>query len=117
MAKKKFNLRALRPLFIGLAAVAGLALSGCPDDDPGYDDEPVPLEVQTACNAYCARAVECNDDRDEQDCKTSCYDAMGACMADEQAEALSQLEACAQESCNDFIKCSIQAGATCVFGL
>jgi len=117
MAKKKYRFRAARPLLISFAAVAGLALSGCPDDDPGYDDEPVPLDVQNACNTYCERVVDCDDSRDLQDCRDRCYDAMGACMASEQAQALAELEACADQSCNDLLACSIAVSATCVFGL
>lgn len=118
MAKKQHKFRALRPLLISFAAVAGLTVGACTDDAEGdYDDGPVSMEVQTACDTYCAKSLECEPDRDEQDCRDGCYDAMSSCAADQQNQALTQLEMCAQETCDDFLGCTISAGAECFFGL
>jgi hypothetical protein len=36
---------------------------------------------------------------------------------DEQEAALDDLDECAEDSCNDFLACTIGAGAECVFGI
>lgn len=75
------------------------------------------LRISRTCADYCAAAAGCNDDVDEDDCASNCEDAMDDCMADDQEDALDDLDACAEESCDDFAGCTIGAGLECAFGL
>jgi len=108
-----------RPAMVALAAFAGLALGACrqSDADDDDDDSAATLEVRNACADYCAMAKVCNDNVDEENCYEGCLDNMTNCQVDEQAEALDKLRECADESCNDFLGCTIEVGAQCYFGL
>jgi hypothetical protein len=112
MAKPNNTLRAL--IITAVAAFTGFALGACREDVAVED---VPLDVQTSCNDYCTRVVFCNPDRDEQDCRQSCYNAMNACMVGELGNALDRLDECARGTCDDVLACTIDVGATCYFGL
>jgi len=115
MSDTSKSFRAFGPLMFALAAAAGVALGACREDDG--DESDASLRVRSACQEYCARAVECDDDRDEQKCHDNCVDAMTDCQVDEQDAALDQLDVCARESCDDFFKCSVKVGAQCIFGI
>jgi hypothetical protein len=97
-----------------LGGSLGLVAGACRDDDEQGVINP---EVEQDCLGYCDRAVECNDDKDEQECIDKCIERMNNCQADEQSQALAQLEVCANESCDDFLGCTIDVGTTCYFGL
>lgn len=99
---------------LALAGLTGIMFGACRDDD---GDDGVDFFAEQDCRDYCERAVECDDDRNEEDCVESCIDRMGSCQADEQEAALEQLQDCADESCDDFLACTIDVGATCYFGL
>ena len=101
-----------RPLLLILGLGLGLALGACTDLDGTGD-----LRTQISCENYCEQAKECNDNVDAQDCIDRCLGSVDDCMADEQEQALDQLDDCATESCNDFAGCTIEAGAQCYFGL
>lgn len=73
--------------------------------------------VEITCEDYCAKAHECDDDSSQSACVADCKDAMGDCMADEQEQALDDLDACAADSCDEFLGCTIGAGLQCSFGL
>ncbi len=102
-SERKFWLSAV--LFGGLSMVAGFACS-----------ETGPHRIEKTCEDYCAKAAECSDEVSESDCVADCKDSIGDCMADEQAEALDDLDSCAADSCDDFIGCTIGAGLACTFG-
>jgi hypothetical protein len=101
----------LRP-FLGL--VLGLAAAQLPACERNGTGD---LRISRTCADYCAAAVGCNDDLDEDDCASRCEDAMDDCMADDQEDALDDLDACAEDSCDDFAGCTIGAGLECAFGL
>jgi hypothetical protein len=107
MTKSQNNLR-FRPFLIALAAVAGIATGACREDN-GDEYEP-PQKVVDACGDYCARANDCNDETDVDKCQADCVDAMTDCMVDELDAALTKLNQCANESCDDFIGCSVCSG-------
>ena len=103
-----------RPLVLALGAVMGIAIGACQRDS---DDDALGLSGEETCRDYCERARECDKELIEKDCVDDCIDAMSDCQADEQQQALDELEACTEESCDDVLGCSIDAGATCYFGL
>ncbi len=100
--------RVLLGLGLGLMAAQ---LNACERDGTGD------LRIGRTCSDYCDTAVSCNDEVDEDACKSDCEDAMNDCMADDQEAALDDLDECAEDSCNDFLACTIGAGAECVFGI
>lgn len=100
-------------LTLALSSGLCLGLFACGEDDP-TDAE---LDVELACNDYCRKAVECNDDLDMEDCENECEDSASSCMADEQDQALDELEMCSEESCDDFGGCTVGAGLQCSFGI
>lgn len=76
-----------------------------------------PVRIDATCEDYCAKAHECSDSVDVDDCVADCKDQIGDCMADEQEEALDSLDDCAANSCNEFIGCTVGAGLACSFGI
>lgn len=80
-------------------------------------EEDLPLFGELDCENYCERAKTCNDGVDVDSCTQDCVDFMSDCQADEQDEALDEIDMCSNASCDDFAGCSIDAGATCIFGL
>ncbi len=102
----------LRPLALVLGGFAALITGACNDSD---DD--LPLFGRLDCQNYCERAKDCNDNTNVDNCVDNCIENMGDCQADEQQDALDQLNMCSDVACNDFTGCSIDAGLTCYFGL
>jgi len=96
-------------LGIALALALGVSIGAC----NGTGD----TRIKLTCKDYCAKAAECDDEVDEDDCVADCRDTMQDCMADEQEQALDDLDACGEESCDDFLGCSIGAGIQCTFGI
>lgn len=115
MNEYKKSSRALGPLLFAFAAVAGLALGACMEDDD--DDWDPPLEVRNSCEDYCAQAKLCDDDVNEQNCRDKCTNAMGNCQTDELDIAVDELRQCSNETCDDFVGCTISVGAQCAFGI
>lgn len=76
-----------------------------------------PVRIDATCEDYCAKAKECSDGVDVDDCVDSCKEQIGDCMADEQEQALDDLDSCAADSCDDFLGCTIGAGIKCTFGI
>jgi hypothetical protein len=116
MAHTNESFRAFGPLLLALAAVTGIALGACNNDDDG-DQSGTAIHVRNACEEYCSHAKECDDDRDEQKCYDRCTERMNNCQADEQDAALDKLDSCAKESCDDFLGCRVNVGAKCIFGI
>ncbi|MEZ4451756.1 MAG: hypothetical protein R3B09_19995 [Nannocystaceae bacterium] len=112
-SSRSFFTRAL--LVVGLFVGGSLGMA-CNDEDDG-DDDPTPVNVRVACGNYCDQRAECNDEFDVDDCETRCKDAMRDCQADEQDQAVEDLNGCAQESCDDVVTCAIGAGSQCFFGI
>ncbi|NVB38599.1 hypothetical protein G6O69_12230 [Pseudenhygromyxa sp. WMMC2535] len=110
---KNFTVSMYRPLLLVAGLGFGLVLGACAGDLDGTGD----LRTQISCEDYCAQAKSCDEDLDEQDCIDNCVDTIDDCMADEQEEALDQIDECATEACGDFAGCTIDAGAACYFGL
>ncbi|MBL9106263.1 MAG: hypothetical protein JNL82_35395 [Myxococcales bacterium] len=92
-----------------LGLVCGLAI-GCSDGTG-------PLRTTTTCADYCAKANECDSDVDTDECESDCKDKLDDCMADEQEQALDDLDSCAANSCDEFAGCTIGAGLQCTFGI
>lgn len=76
-------------------------------------------EIQTEidCFEYCRQAAECDGDVDRDQCEQDCEDTLDDCMDDERQEAQDRLDECSEESCDEFLTCTIDAGAQCFFGL
>lgn len=109
--------RAFGPLLFALAAVAGVALGACRQDNGDGDESDASLQVKNNCEQYCGRMSECDDERDQEKCFNNCVDAMTDCQVDEQEAALDRLDLCSRESCDDFFGCTVNVGAQCVFGI
>lgn len=90
-----------------IAGAASIAVGACSDE----------AKSERSCKEYCAQAKLCDTSLNEQKCVNSCVEAVGSCMADELEDALQQMDNCANESCDDFVGCTINAGAQCYFGL
>jgi hypothetical protein len=103
----------LRGAVLAFAASCGLLFGACTDDG----DDGVPAAGKDACEDYCDHAQECNDETDKSECMLDCQDSLGDCQADEQSQAIEDLEKCAKESCDDFLGCSIAVGLQCTFGV
>jgi hypothetical protein len=106
----------LKKILHPMLFIAGLLLVqqsvACQDDDPSDD-----LSVRLDCSSYCEQAQLCNGDVNRAECEDDCEDALGECQANELDQVQEQLDNCAEESCDDFTGCSIDAGAQCFFGL
>jgi len=102
----------LRPLVFVLCGAGAMLAGAC--NEPGDD---LPPFGRLDCENYCDRAKDCNDNTDVDKCVDKCVKNMGNCQADEQQDALDQLDACHDVACNDFAGCAINAGLTCYFGL
>jgi hypothetical protein len=81
-------------------------------DEPGDT-----LTAKIDCWSYCRQAETCNGDVNRAQCENDCREALNECRADEVDEAQEQLDECAKESCDEFVGCTIEAGAQCYFGL
>lgn len=113
--------RSRRP-FAGAIALFGLLTAGavgfaCGEDDDGDDNYELPFKVATACSDYCERRADCDDEVSRNACEDRCTDTMRDCQADEQDQAVDDLDLCAAESCDDVLKCAVGAGSQCYFGL
>jgi hypothetical protein len=85
-------------------------LWACDNDDP--DEGP---SAESACEDYCAKRAECDDEVDEANCESDCTDVMEECDADDRNGAISDLTDCAGESCDDVLVCGIGQGLECEF--
>jgi hypothetical protein len=98
-----------------LLAAAGLVIVqsavACADD-PGET-----LTAKLDCKNYCRQAESCNGDVNQAECENDCQEALNECQADEVDEAQDRLDECADETCDDFTACTIDAGAQCYFGI
>lgn len=81
-------------------------------DEPGET-----LTAKLDCKNYCRQAESCNGDINQAECEADCQEALNECQADEVDEAQDRLDECADETCDDFTACTIDAGAQCYFGL
>ncbi len=113
MFKRVFTPATSRTLVLALFGGACFGAIACGEDDPTDSS----LEVELSCADYCRKAVECDDDIDQEECEVNCEDAAKDCMADEQDEALNQLDECSEETCDDFGGCTVGAGLQCTFGI
>ncbi|PRQ08694.1 hypothetical protein [Enhygromyxa salina] len=111
------NLRAFGPLVLALAAVAGLTFGACKPGEKDTDEPGPSFDVQNSCKDYCRQAKMCDDSINEQNCRDNCNTAMKSCQADEQKQAINRLDECGKESCGDFVGCTVDVGAQCVFGI
>lgn len=75
------------------------------------------IRTNATCRDYCNQAKSCDDDLDEEDCRNRCESDMDDCQADEQEQALDDLDDCATKSCDEFVGCTIGAGLQCTFGI
>ena len=75
------------------------------------------IETESDCFEYCRQAAEGDGDVDRDQCEQDCEDTLDDCMADEREEAQNRLDECSEESCDEFLACTIDAGAQCFFGL
>lgn len=94
-----------------VATLVGMAVGACEREGTGD------ARIALTCADYCQKAADCDDEVDVDECKDDCKDAMEDCMDDEQEEALDDLDACAEDSCDDFLGCTIGAGLECTFGI
>ena len=95
-------------LVVVAGGTAGVVVGACEDGE---------LREEITCNQYCRQAHDCDDSIDRDQCEEDCEDAVSDCQDDEKAEALDDLDNCANESCNDFGACTVGAGLQCTFGI
>ncbi|MBK6919891.1 MAG: hypothetical protein IPH07_21015 [Deltaproteobacteria bacterium] len=98
-------------LMFGILGFAMSQIGACERDGTGD------LRVHQSCKAYCQQAASCDDDVDEDDCISRCENTVDDCMADEQEQALDDLDVCSDETCDEVASCTIGAGLQCAFGL
>lgn len=99
----------IAPMLALVTGLAGAALVGC--------DEVEEIESEIDCFAYCEKAADCNGDVDRDQCEMDCEEALMNCQSDELDEAQMQVDECSEASCDEFVGCTIDAGAQCFFGL
>lgn len=98
-----------------LLATAGMVLAA---SSIACSDEPIEdLQTRIDCSRYCAQAENCNGDVKRSECEDDCKDQLDDCQDDEVDEVQDKLDECAQETCDDFTGCTIEAGAQCYFGI
>lgn len=92
-----------------LFGVFALAATGCTieGDDP----------LDGPCQEYCEQRNVCDGDVDIESCRQDCVDAAQDCQADEKEEALDDIDACADESCDEIAACTVGAGLQCYLGI
>ncbi len=97
-----------RPVSFALAALVGLLAGAC-----GPHSE---YRIEKVCKKYCARAIDCNDNIDFDDCVSDCLDIADDCDSDSDVEqSLDILETCPEEACNDVAGCATEAWVECAF--
>lgn len=95
-----------------------LAAAACVVDVDGDGDPEIgPDPVAATCSDYCDQRATCDDEVDVDVCTADCIENADSCQVDEQEQALLELEACAQESCDDMLACTLEAGMECYFGV
>ena len=97
-----------------LLLCTGLAGSGCKEQIDNFDSH-------VACNHYCDKKFDCNDDDPTSDELEACVsDCRGSieddCGNDNQAEANDTIEGCVDEACTDFWACMVFDTAPECFG-
>jgi hypothetical protein len=96
----------LGPASFLTALLIGLVAGAC---GPHSD-----YRIEKVCKDYCARAVDCNDNVEFDDCVDDCINTANDCDSDQDIEnGLDILETCAEESCNDVGACVIEAWVEC----
>ena len=98
-----------KPLIALFAALSAIACDG------GSALNPDPVE--RSCTNYCEQRNMCDDEVDVDSCTADCMDSVGDCQADEQDQALDELDECAEESCDDIGACTVGAALECYFGI
>jgi hypothetical protein len=101
----------IRPMMF-LAGLFMIQQSVACADEPGET-----LTAKLDCMNYCRQAESCNGDVNRTECENDREEALNECQADEVDEAQDRLDECAEETCDDFTACTIDAGAQCFFGL
>jgi hypothetical protein len=103
-------------LFLGVLACLGACRVDVEEDGDGVDIEPID-PVERTCTNYCERQAECDDEVNTEDCVDDCVDTAGNCQADEQEQALAELDECAEETCDDIGECTVGASLECYLGI
>lgn len=93
------------------------ASMGCGEEESAGGGVVSTAEIKNSCEAYCARARQCDESTDLLQCVSDCRGRMADCMQDEQRQAVDDLSDCATETCGEFTRCAIGAGLQCTFGL
>ncbi len=102
-----------KALLLALFGGVCFGVIACGEDDP----TDASLEVELSCADYCRKAAECDGDVDREACENDCEGAAQDCMADEQQQALDDLDECSESTCDEFGGCTVGAGLQCAFGL
>jgi hypothetical protein len=100
----------VRPLLVASGLFLLQQSVACKDD---IDD----IQTKINCADYCRQAEVCNGDVNRAACENDCEDALGECRANELDAVQERLDECAEESCDEFTACTIDAGARCFFGI
>ncbi|MEZ4239136.1 MAG: hypothetical protein R3F59_23885 [Myxococcota bacterium] len=104
-------------LTLGTFALLGtLTLAACDPDGDG-DTDILPDPIESSCSNYCEQRNVCDDEVNVDSCTADCVENANNCQADEQEQALDELDVCAEESCDDIAACTIGAGLECYFGI
>ncbi len=93
-----------------------ISAPGCDEDGDGAGviEE---IQIEGSCSDYCEKAAECDSNVDADSCQSDCESTVTDCQADEQDETLNVLDECAENACNEFAGCTIDAGLQCAFGV
>ena len=100
---------------LGFAALGAFLVGACSREE--HEPGATLAQIDAGCMSYCQKAGECNKSIRPDNCETRCQNRLNRCRANEQADAVADLEACAIDSCVDFAACAIGAGLECTFGL
>lgn len=96
------------PLTFAALSLTLAGLSACADSD---------VRIAATCYNYCQTQASCDGDVNAEECEADCKASLGDCQADEVAATLDELDACADDTCDDQGVCSLEADAQCYFGI
>lgn len=100
------------PLTYLLALAMGLGVS----ELTACSDDVADVEIDRACENYCARALECGQVDDFADCFDNCEGLVSDFCVD-QEDAVQVLVDCADGTCEEVDVCIIDAGLECLFSI
>lgn len=104
-------------LTAAIAALALLPLTACDEAEDVVED----LQAAEACDDYCDKVADCNDEEptaeDDAACEDRCMDDLrDACGEDDRPAAVEKINECVEMSCGEFAGCLVFDAAPACFG-